>query len=191
MRQDSLRYHVRPCSPTPALLILITDMQSDDSGPVVVPFLGDRACTFLFDETRDDPDLRAALAALLDPKSTLLADAEPFVIAYCKDTLAHYPDDWERPPVKLEKPGDVWSYVQFGNEFVVSRRADGDDEDGIYFSLECNCDWEPEHGLQLVIRDGCAVTKVGSFDGHLTNADAFDDRSLAGVVYMPIGDAGP
>lgn len=59
--------------------------------------------------------------------------------------------------------------------------------DGIYFSLECNCDGEPEHGLQLVIRDGLTVSKVGSFDGHLTNADAYGDRSLAGIVYVPIG----
>jgi hypothetical protein len=37
--------------------------------------------------------------------------------------------------------------------------------------------------MQLVIRDGRAVTKVGPFDGHVTNADAYDDRKLRGVVY--------
>jgi hypothetical protein len=41
-------------------------------------------------------------------------------------------------------------------------------------------------GLQLVIRDGLAVTKVGAFDGHRTNADAFADPSLVGVVYRRI-----
>jgi hypothetical protein len=154
---------------------------------IIVPFLRGHVCTFVFEAPPDDPEVRAALAALLDTKSTLLAEAEAWVVAYCKDVLAHYPDDWEKPTVRLEQPGDVWSHVQFGSEFVVSRRTDGDDEDGIYFSLECNCDWEPEHGLQLVIRDGRTVTKVGSFDGHLTNADAYADPSLVGVVYRPIG----
>ncbi len=157
---------------------------------MIVPFLRDQACTFVFEESPDDPEVRSALAALLDPKSTLLAEAEPWVIAYCKDILAHYPEDWERPAVKFDEPGDIWSHVQFGSDFVVSRRADGDDEDGIYFSLECNCDWEPEHGLQLVIGDGRTVRKVGAFDGHLTNADAYGDRSLVGVVYVSIGGSG-
>ena len=35
-------------------------------------------------------------------------------------------------------------------------------------------------------RDGRAVTKVGPFDGHLTNADAYADSSLVGVIYVPL-----
>ncbi|WP_424556342.1 DUF6985 domain-containing protein [Streptacidiphilus pinicola] len=39
--------------------------------------------------------------------------------------------------------------------------------------LECECAWEPEHGLQIVFRRGCSVSKVGPFDSHLTNVSAF------------------
>ena len=70
----------------------------------------------------------------------------------------------------------------------MSWRDDGDSEDGIYFSLECNCDWEPEHGLQLILRDGTRITKVGGYDGHLTNADAFGDPAKVGVVYVSMED---
>jgi hypothetical protein len=44
-------------------------------------------------------------------------------------------------------------------------------------------DWEPEHGLQIVFRDGRAVTKVGPYGGHLTNSAAHADDTLDGIVY--------
>jgi hypothetical protein len=34
-----------------------------------------------------------------------------------------------------------------------------------------------------VFRDGATVTKVGPYDGHLTNSAANDDDQLDGVVY--------
>ncbi|MFA1544590.1 DUF6985 domain-containing protein, partial [Actinomadura monticuli] len=50
-------------------------------------------------------------------------------------------------------------------------------------SLECECDWEQEHGLQMVFRDVRTVTKIGPCDGHLTNSAAWGDDSLDGIVY--------
>ena len=79
------------------------------------------------------------------------------------------------------RPGELWRHVEIGDQPVVARRAHGDK--GVYISLECNCDWEPEHGLQLVFKDGRAVCKVGPFDGHLTNSDAYADASLEHVIY--------
>ena len=63
----------------------------------------------------------------------------------------------------------------------------GREGNAVYISLGCNCDWEQEHGLQIVLKDGLRVTKVGSFDGHLTNSDAYDDASLENVIYRPRG----
>ncbi len=54
---------------------------------------------------------------------------------------------------------------------MVTRRPYGDK--GIYISVECGCDWEEEHGLQLVLKNGLKVNKLGGYDGHLTNSDAF------------------
>jgi hypothetical protein len=71
--------------------------------------------------------------------------------------------------------------VRLGSQPVISRRSYRDK--GIYVSLECGCDWEEEHGMQLVFKNGLQVVKVGPFDGHLTNADAYADDSLENVVY--------
>jgi hypothetical protein len=153
-----------------------------------VGLLGGRPCRFVLEGYADDPrpdEIRAAIQRVLESGPGILSAAQPHVVRYCEEMLARY-SDRERPAVRLEKPSDVWSYVQFGSIFYVSRRADGDAEDGVYLSLECSCDWEVEHGLQLVLRDGRAVTKVGPFDGHLTNADAFADPKLVGIVYRPL-----
>jgi hypothetical protein len=166
------------------------------SDPVLGPLsrykfggLGGHSCRFVLQDFEEDPqpdEFRAAVRNALDAKPAILKAAEPHVVQYCMDALARYDDD-DRPALVLEKPGDVWSHVQFGDEFIVRRRTVADAEHGVYLSLTCNCDWEPEHGLQLVLRDGRAITKIGEYDGHLTNADAYGDRALADVVYRRVG----
>jgi hypothetical protein len=153
-----------------------------------VPSLHNRRCRFVLAE-EDMPgaedELRAAVERALRAGPELLASAEPHVLQYCRETLQLL-DESDRPDLRLEEPGAVWSHVQFGDTFYVSRREKGDAEDGVYLSLECSCDWEVEHGLQLVLREGRVVSKVGPFDGHLTSSDAFDDSRLAGVVYVGV-----
>ena len=83
--------------------------------------------------------------------------------------------------MEIKAPADVWDHIRFGGEPLVSRRSKGDG--GIYVSLECECDWEEEHGLQIVFENGRRVNKVGPYDGHLTNSDARADDSLGGTIY--------
>jgi hypothetical protein len=56
--------------------------------------------------------------------------------------------------VEIDGPHDVFDHIQLGNEPVVTRDAHSDLH--VYVSLECECGWEPEHGLQIVFRDGNA-----------------------------------
>jgi len=87
---------------------------------------------------------------------------------------------WGNPP-EISSIERIWEFVDFGTNAIVSRRGDGDDR--IYISLECGCAWEREHGLQIVFREGNFISKVGQFDGHVSNADAFADPSLEDTVY--------
>ncbi|MBU2901670.1 DUF6985 domain-containing protein [Maribacter dokdonensis] len=73
---------------------------------------------------------------------------------------------WE---IKDEK--EIWKFVQ-PNEIFITRRP-YEDED-IYININCECDWEQEHGLQLVFRKGKQITRVSQIDGHITDADAYD-----------------
>jgi hypothetical protein len=155
------------------------------SEPFALGFLQGQKIRFVLDGYADDThkaDYHAALQNLINLNSEALTEVAPFVAEYCAEMLDLY-DELDRPNILIETPSDVWKYVQFGSELHVNRRADGDDEDGIYFSFDCNCDWELEHGLNLVLRDGLVFTKVGPYDGHLTNADAYADPTLKGVVF--------
>ncbi|TCJ11613.1 hypothetical protein EZJ19_15185 [Parasulfuritortus cantonensis] len=154
-----------------------------ESQAIALPLLDGKVCRVIIQDYDEDPakdDFHTAIANLLSSPRSVLAEAEPYVFAYYQDVNSNWdPSDEEH--VAMHSPSEVWDHVQLGTEPIVSRRSYGDR--GIYVSLECNCDWEPEHGLQIVFRNGNKVCKVGPYDGHLTNADAYADPALEDVVY--------
>lgn len=134
-------------------------------------------------EDIDDKDAAAALAAFLALTSAdRLADAR-HVYAYYKDYHeAVGGEDWMDEDMGVpETPADIWKYVTPGIEIDVTQ-AHGDDPNW-YVIMECHCGWEEEHGLMLVWRGGATLTKVGGYDGHVTNRNAFDDDDMIDVVY--------
>ena len=66
---------------------------------------------------------------------------------------------------------DVWNHVQL-TAVQISRRPYADKD--VYVQIAGNCDWEIEHGLQIVLRKGKILVRVSDQDGHLTTADAYD-----------------
>jgi hypothetical protein len=80
---------------------------------------------------------------------------------------------------------DIWKFVH-PSEIYVSRRARRDED--IYVQIACECDWEPEHGLQLVFRQGKQLTRVSEQDGHLTEADAWDKPDEEDVLLSQFRD---
>lgn len=153
------------------------------SGPVPLGLLGGRECRIAlsgYEEDDAQEQYHAAIAHLRAASHAVLQAAEHHVFQYYLDTMA----DWgESDPAceRIDAPADVWRHVQFGEFAMVERRGYGDR--GIYVSIECECNWEPEHGLQIVLKNGSVVTKVGPFDGHLSNADSYADDSLESVIY--------
>lgn len=163
-----------------------TDLGWHRSGPIPVPVLGDALCCFIVDGYDGDPapeDFHTAVRNFLALDRSALTAAAPSVFAYYRDIMADVvaagDDDWY---VEIEGPHDVFDHVQLGNEPNLVR--DDDDDPHVYVSLECECDWEPEHGLQLVFKDGRAVTRVGPYDGHLTNSSAYAGDAPDDVVYL-------
>ena len=93
------------------------------------------------------------------------------VWAYYRDFAARYANEPGFPSIPSAE--QVWDFVAFGDEVWVSRV-----ETHWYLSVENECAWEPEHGLDLVFKDGRQLVKVGQVDGHVTNRHAFGDDSI-------------
>lgn len=69
-----------------------------------------------------------------------------------KETLEGLDLDEDDPEVcHIKDEQDVWNFIH-ANEAYVQRRHRRDEN--IYIMISCECDWEEEHGLQLVFRQG-------------------------------------
>lgn len=152
------------------------------SEPISVPVLNGTKCRILVEGYEEDPfveEIHEAIANFLASSRDVLVAAEPHIFKYYLDVKANIEPENEFP--SISKLSEIWKFIRLGEEAIVGRRPYGDG--GVYISLECNCDWEPEHGLQLVFKNGASVNKVGPYDGHLTNSDAYADSTLENVVY--------
>jgi hypothetical protein len=138
-------------------------------------------CRIVLDGYDDDPDkdeIHAAIHTFLSLDDSALRAAAPAIFEYysyiTEAVIADDDMDWY---VEVTGPDDVWNHLTVGPEAIVQRHH------RVYVSVECECDWEPEHGLQIVFRDGRTVTKVGPYNGHLTNNSAYGRGDLDDVVY--------
>src|SRR5437899_6185498 len=153
------------------------------SEPIPVPVLGNKLCRVVlerYSEDQNKEEFHTAIANFLSIDDRVLKAAAPHLFQYYKDCNAHC-NPADQQFVRIKSPAAIWPHVHFGNEPIVSRRASGDK--GIYISLECRADWEEDNGLQIVFRNGRKVNKVGPYDGHLTNSDAYADDSLEDTSY--------
>lgn len=155
------------------------------SAPVALPLFNGAECNVVIEayKEEDREGIFATVANLLSRDFSVLQAVEGDIYAYYQDCNA----DWEPGEegyLEIATPADVWKHVQFGFEACISNHF----RDGhFYVSLECNCDWEPEHGLQIVLRDGLKVNKVGAYNGHVTNSNAYGRDIADEVIYRRRG----
>lgn len=66
---------------------------------------------------------------------------------------------------QLTAPGKVWEYI-IPLEIVVTKdRFELDKE--IYIQVLCSCEWEEEHGIQFIFKEGKELIRVSEQDGNL------------------------
>lgn len=146
-----------------------------------IPAFSNHAFKFVIDDyENDDKDkYSAAMKAIIKIDTETISQSNKHIFSYYRDTRDSIGEDEGFPIIQSQK--DVWEFIHFGDEMYFCKR---DYDKKIYVSIECNCDWEQEHGLQIVIKEGKIVTKIGQYDGHLSNADSYDDDSLENIVYI-------
>jgi hypothetical protein len=141
------------------------------SDPVAVPQLGISSTTFRFEKELVDtaglPGIRAAIDALRSSTTDLIVQATPYVYQLYKlyfDMADKY--DWEQYLPDLPE-AEVWSLVnEVGSWCTVVR-----EDDHVLIAVECDVEWDVEHGMMMVYQDGATLVKVGSAAEAYTNVD--------------------
>jgi hypothetical protein len=169
----------------PGLGILHKDSENDSycSEPRHIAALGDEMCFISIEDYDEDPcqqDFHVAIQNFLSIDQSVIRAAEPYIYQYYQDCNNCF-DPTDDEFIVIEASEDIWEHIELGGEAVISRRFGGDKN--IYVSLSCYCDWEEEHGLQIVFKNGLTVNRIGSCTGHLTNSDAYGNTKLEDVIY--------
>lgn len=120
-----------------------------------------------------------AIHNIMKIKTEKIKEAEDAIYNYYKDCI-----DLNKKIGflnRIKNGRHVWHHIKWGNEPLVTYR---EIDNTAYISFECECDWEIEHGLQIVFKNGQCINKVGSYDGHLTNSDAFAKPEFENEIYI-------
>jgi hypothetical protein len=169
----------------PGLGVLRQESEDDCycSEPRHIPVLGDETCFISIENYDEDPcqqNFHVAIQNFLSIDESVIRAVEQHIYQYYQDCNSYF-DPSDEEFIEIATPEDIWEHIELGGEAVVSRRFGGDE--GIYISLSSYCDWEEEHGLLMVFKNGLTVNMVGSCSGHLTNSDAYADEKLEDVIY--------
>jgi hypothetical protein len=154
------------------------------SAPLSIPVLGGFMLRVGVEEYERDPrkeEFHAAIANFLAAGPEVLKASEKHIFRYYQQVKERAEPGEEI--ISIASPTDVWKHVEFESYAMTRRRPYAWGDQGVYITLDSWCGWEEEHGLQIVFKNGLAINKVGPFDGHLTNEDAYGEEGLEDVVY--------
>ncbi len=158
---------------------LTQNEQFDDwweSNPIHVPLLDEKLKVTFMNYIPDHDPLFSSQADLalnnfLQLSSDYLTEIATYVYDNYKEFASMVGEDDLPSEMNTINTTEIWNFVQF-QELYVSRRSRRDQD--IYITVACECDWEIEHGLQFVFRQGKKLTRVSDQDGHETESDAYD-----------------
>jgi len=149
-----------------------------EHGPVAIPFFDNAQIPVTFSDyvPEEDAQFMAEADAALTNFLRLDADYRLSISEHAWLNFADFADEVgvNGIPKKMRVLTDeklIWKHIHPTKIYVTRRPYN---EQDIYVQVACECDWEPEHGLQLVFRQGRKLTRVSNQDGHLTEADAWD-----------------
>lgn len=154
-----------------------------ESDPIAVALFGGSKARISLEGVADPSlpikaDLLAAASTFLALTPSKLNEIEPHVWQEYVDVREVVGDDEGFPEIDRH---NIWQHVHLNDLGIETRDADGIS----YVDIFCYCDWEPEHGLQLVLQSGTRWVRVSDYSGHLTEGDARDCSELDAWMQDP------
>jgi hypothetical protein len=130
------------------------------SKPVAVPFC-EKMIPFTLRVTATDdvypPDVENAVRTFLALNEEDRRRVATAVYQHYSTLLKRFPEI----DVGITEAADGWQHFQPTNVFV-DRYDEGDGH--VYVRLTCDCDWDEEHGLQILFWEGNKITLIGEHE---------------------------
>ena len=109
---------------------------------------------------------RRALASVSEWGDDLLTELEAASFRYYRDFSEYV--GLEEPVIA--SPEAVWEHIEpLGAIFIASAESEH-----AYVSVEFNCTWEEEHGMEWVVRDDQTPIWVGPYEGYYPHSGEAD-----------------
>tara|TARA_R110002111_G_scaffold260434_1_gene331763 strand:+ start:5387 stop:5980 length:594 start_codon:yes stop_codon:yes gene_type:complete len=157
------------------------DNQFEDwwhSLPIKIPFFNNKTVEIAFmgfvpeSDALFIKDADEALKTFLEKSETDRLSLSHLAYKNCMDFLnAVEFDEADQPLWNIKDENEIWNFIYPQTVFVTRRHRH---DENIYINVTCECEWEQEHGLQLVFRQGKILTRISAQDGHITEADAYN-----------------
>jgi hypothetical protein len=139
------------------------DLGTYVSEPFEVPYFDNRSLVIVFTDAEHQTYLQMAdhvLQNFLKLNSAHRLKDSPMVYDYYAQILKFgYTNSLE-----VNLITDIWKFVE-PIEIVIQWDETGD----FYLCVSCECEWEREHGLQLVFKNGETLTRASGHDGHFSD----------------------
>lgn len=139
-----------------------TDFDPDffESKPSPIPYFDNKELKVGFVEAKHQPYMDSAdktLANFIGLNSADKTEHSGIVHHYYSETLKY----GYAKPLDLNTINDIWNFVT-PTEIIIH----WDEEGQFYLCVSCDCEWEEEHGLLLVFKNGQTLTRASGHDGH-------------------------
>ncbi len=141
------------------------------SSPLPVPLFDGAPIGFEFEDLSGDGPLPLELSAVVAAFLRLTtADRAAMTLPIWQNYQEILEAAGDDAKVDAAGPEDIWRFI-WPTHGAALRSISAADKN-VYVRITCGCGWEPEHGLQLVFRAGCELSRVSEYDGHVTEEDA-------------------
>ena len=134
-----------------------------ESNPYPIPYFDNKELKVVFIDAKHEPYLLEADNILQNFLSLDIQDRiddSHLVFHYYSETLKY----GYTKHLQVNDIADIWNFV-YPTEIIVHWNENAD----FYLCVSCGCEWEEEHGLQLVFKDGKQLTRASGHDGGFTD----------------------
>ncbi|WP_187388189.1 DUF6985 domain-containing protein [Seonamhaeicola marinus] len=162
---------------------IIGDLKQDEhfedwweSEPIQIPFFSGEKMKITFMNCEPEIDTEfikeadEALKTFLKKTEDDRFLASGLVYKNCMEFLnAVQFDEADQSLRDINDKKEIWNFVE-PRSLLVTRSHDL--HEIIYINLACECEWEQEHGLQILFKKGDKLVRVSEQDGHISEPDS-------------------